>query len=171
MPRSRARTTLSLIAALQILFLLAACSSAPGASRAPSAKPTVSAPSGWVYGRGTSTFAKKCGDMGGDWIIDWKTDGASDRFVATVDKTTLSGTYVEDTWQTYDVNKGNGSITSHTTGGTVSLVVQADGTVVMTTAGGVMELTLKGAGGTTNTTDTGGTTNYKWLPAVDECKA
>jgi len=170
MPRTRAHEALGLLAALSVLLVSAACSSAPGAARAASATPGASAPSGWVYGRGTNTFAKKCGDMGGDWVIDWKTDGASDRFVATIDKTTLSGPYVEDTWQTYDVNKGNGTITSHTTGGTATLVVKADGMVVMTTTGGQMDLTMTGAGGTTKTTSTGSITDYKWLPAVDECK-
>jgi hypothetical protein len=170
MARTRAHEALTCVAALSVLFLLAACSSAPAAMRAASATPTASAPGGWVYGRGSNTFSKKCGGLGGDWVIDWHVTGASFKLVATIDKTTLAGPYIEDTWQTYDVNKGAGTITSHTTGGTVSLVVQADGSMVMTTKGGQTETALTGKGGTSTSTLTGGTWDYRWQPAVDECK-
>src|ERR1035437_4249236 len=179
MARTRAHEALRFVATLSVLFLLAACSSAPAATRAAgsapaatraaSAIPTASAPGGWVNGSG-STSSKKCGGLGGDWVIEWHIEGASDKLVATIDKTTLTGPYTEITWQTYDVNGGAGSIATATHGGTASLVVQADGSVVMTTKGGQEDTTLTGIGGGFTSTPTGSTTDYPWRLAVDECK-
>ena len=90
MARNRAHEALTFVAALSVLFLLAACHSAPAATRAASATPTASAPSGWVYGRGSSTPSKKCGGIGGDWVIEYAIKGASRKFVATIDETTLT---------------------------------------------------------------------------------
>jgi hypothetical protein len=170
MARNRARAAFTCVAALSVLFLLAACSSAPRAAHAASATPKASAPSGWVYGRGTSTPAKKCGGIGGDWVIEWAIKGASDKFVATIDETTLTGPYTELTWQTYDVMQDGGSITTATHGGTASLVVQADGSVVMTTKGGQEDIVFTGAGGTSNSTSAASTKDYRWQTAIDECK-
>ena len=180
MARTRAREALTCVAALSVLFLLAACSSAPAATRAAnsapaatraaSATPTASAPGGWVKGRGSNTPSTKCGGLGGDWVIEWAIKGASDKFVATIDETTLTGPYTDLTWQTYDVMQDAGSITTATHGGTASLVVQADGSVVMTTKGGQTDMILSGPLGNFPSTTTGSTTDYRWQPAVDECK-
>jgi hypothetical protein len=180
MARTRAREALTCVAALSVLFLLAACSSAPAATRAASsapaatraasATPTASAPSGWVYGRGSNTPSKKCGGIGGDWVIEWHVEGAYGKFVATIDETTLTGPYTDLTWQTYDVMQDAGSITTATHGGTASLVVQADGSVVMTTKGGQEDIVLTGAGGTSNSTSAASTKDYRWQTAIDECK-
>ncbi|HEX7431959.1 MAG TPA: hypothetical protein VF293_07195 [Candidatus Limnocylindrales bacterium] len=180
MARTRAREALTCVAALSVLFLLAACSSAPAATRAAnsapaatraaSATPTASAPGGWVKGRGSNTPSTKCGGLGGDWVIEWAIKGASEKFVATIDETTLTGPYTEITWQTYDNLANAGYITTATHGGTASLVVQADGSVVMTTNGGQEDVVLTNAGTTTSSTTTGSTTDYRWQPAVDECK-
>ena len=63
-----------------------------------------------------------------------------------------------------------GSISTATTGGTASLVVQADGSVVMTTKGGQEQIIFTGAGGTSTSTSAGSTTDYRWQTAIDECK-
>jgi hypothetical protein len=170
MPRTRAHEALSFVAVLSVLFLLAACSSAPGAARAASATPKASAASGWVYGRGSNTPSKKCGGIGGDWVIEYAIKGASRKFVATIDETTLTGPYTDVTWQLYDVMQDNGSIATATHGGTASLVVQADGSVVMTTKGGQEDIVFTGAGGTSNSTSAASTNDYRWQTAVDECK-
>jgi hypothetical protein len=170
MPRTRAHEALSFVAVFSVLSLLAACSSAPGAARTASATPKASAASGWVYGRGSNTSSKKCGGIGGDWVIEWAIKGASDKFVATIDETTLTGPYTELTWQTYDVMQDGGSITTATHGGTASLVVQADGSVVMTTKGGQEDMVFSGAGGTSNSSSAASTKDYRWQTAIDECK-
>jgi hypothetical protein len=181
MARTRAREALTCVAALSVLFLLAACSSAPAetraansapaATRAASATPTASAPGGWVYGRGSNTPSKKCGGIGGDWVIEYAITGASRKFVATIDETTLTGPYTDVTWQLYDnVNGGDRYMSSATHGGTASLVVQADGSVVMTTKGGQTDMILTGPLGSSTSTTTGSDWDYRWQPAVDECK-
>ncbi len=180
MARTRAREALTCVAALSVLFLLAACSSAPAetraansapaATRAASATPTASAPGGWVYGRGSNTPSKKCGGLGGDWVVEWAPKGAYGKVVATIDETTLTGPYTEITWQTYDNLANAGTMSSATHGGTASLVVQADGSVVMTTEGGQEDIIFTGAGGTSTSTSTAGTWDYRWQTAVDECK-
>lgn len=56
-------------------------------------------------------------------------------------------------------------------GGAAGLIVEADGSVMMTLKGGQTTITLKNAGGTSTTTVPDPVWTFLWMPAGDACNA
>ncbi len=100
---------------------------------------------------GATVDGQKCGGLGGAWKITGhiKDQGITtdSTYVATIDETTLAGTY---TYKSVGkVDTGYGVITTTMTGnGKASLVAQADGSYLMTLAGTTVKSTVTGAGST-----------------------
>jgi hypothetical protein len=116
---------------------------------------------------GESFKGQKCGDLDGPWQIDGLISGdglkTTSRWIATLDGTTLAGTY---TFKSVGiVNTGYGDLTTTETGtGKASMVAQADGSYLMTIAGTNVTSTVVGAGSTETVTLPIQALQFTWTP-------
>ncbi len=125
--------------------------------------------SGWIIGRESSpVFGKKCDGLGGKWVINQKSTGVGDAsgvWVVTIDEKTLRGTYTVDLFAT----SGDSSVRQQVTGGTASLIVEADGSVTMTLTGGQVVITVTTPDETRIVTPPPADYQFLWVPAGDAC--
>ena len=124
---------------------------------------------GWIFGgTGGAVVGKKCDGPGGDWVEEMVVPslGMTNRWVFTIDGTTLKGTYTMDAVQAL---KG-GSGTWHGTG-EASVALRPDGTAEISVTGGKVTITTKTASGTAKQTAPGPEGQHSaWIPAGDACR-
>lgn len=113
---------------------------------------TFSVGGGWKidgHQAGQSITGQKCGGLDGVWRIDGQLGDAqvktTSTYIATLDGTTLVGTYTFKSVGTVDTGIGL-IVTTQTGTGKVTAVKGADGTVTMTMAGTTVTGTAEGAG-------------------------
>ena len=116
---------------------------------------------------GTTIDGQKCGGLGGQWTLKGHIKGqgieTTSTYVATIDETTLAGTYTYKSVGTVDT--GFGVIKTTLTGkGKASLVAQADGSYLMTLAGTTIKSTATGAGTTQTTSAAIPDLPFTWTP-------
>jgi hypothetical protein len=124
-------------------------------------------PSGGVLAPATF-LGTKCGGPNGDWVEELVTSslGMAQRWVFTIDGTTLKGTYTFDATQTFP----DGSGTWHGTG-EASVTILPDGPAEMRVTGGKTTITTKTSGGTASQSMPGpGGQHSVWMPAGDACR-
>jgi hypothetical protein len=110
------------------------------------------------------TTGTKCGDVGGDWLIEGQQIvGAltiTIKVVVSIDETTLEGTF--------DFHKdqvGGGTLTTHQSNGTARIVLNEDGSVTMTLDAAPITLTTRTQFGSATVTIQGDEYTYPWTPA------
>ena len=114
-----------------------------------------------------SVKGQKCGDLDGVWRIDGKLGDAqikgTSTWIATIDGTSLAGTYTYKSVITLD--SGFGSIVTTETGsGKASIAKGADGTLTMTMASATMTSTAVGAGTTQTVSLAIPAMDFVWQP-------
>lgn len=126
-------------------------------------------PAGWII-RGTDgTIAgTKCDGPGGDWVEEMVVPslGMTQKWIFTIDESTLKGTYAYDAKQTFP----DGSGTWHGTG-MASVTLGPDGTAEISLTGGKTTITTRTSGGTASQSIPGPEGQHSvWMPAGDACR-
>ncbi len=114
-----------------------------------------------------SIKGQKCGDLGGVWRMDGKISGAQIKatsiWIATIDGTSLAGTYTFKSVSTLDA--GYGTIVTTVTGtGKASIAKGDDGTLTMTMASSMMKSVAVGAGTTQSVSLAVPAMDFVWQP-------